>query len=196
MATPIETFYKGYRFRSRLEARWAIFFDALGMVYQYEPEGYRLSNGAMYLPDFLVTKEGRRGYGEEHTFWAEVKPEAFTSVELSKCWMLAKETGSHVLLLEGPPDYTSYRLLSPSSVEEFDVTLHSGKNRLWFSPSPDEIYDYTANDDLYHYAVDAALGARFEHGETPDYAAITAGAKAFPVPIYRTDYAAIMSNGL
>jgi hypothetical protein len=25
----IETSYKGYRFRSRLEARWAVFFDAL-----------------------------------------------------------------------------------------------------------------------------------------------------------------------
>lgn len=24
----IDTYYKGYRFRSRLEARWAVFFDA------------------------------------------------------------------------------------------------------------------------------------------------------------------------
>lgn len=28
---PIETHYNGYRFRSRLEARWAVFFDALGI---------------------------------------------------------------------------------------------------------------------------------------------------------------------
>ena len=27
----IETYYKGYRFRSRLEARWAVFFDAAGI---------------------------------------------------------------------------------------------------------------------------------------------------------------------
>jgi hypothetical protein len=26
-AKAIETHYKGYRFRSRLEARWAVFFD-------------------------------------------------------------------------------------------------------------------------------------------------------------------------
>ena len=26
---PIDTEYKGYRFRSRLEARWAVFFDAM-----------------------------------------------------------------------------------------------------------------------------------------------------------------------
>ena len=28
---PIETIYNGYRFRSRLEARWAVLFDALGV---------------------------------------------------------------------------------------------------------------------------------------------------------------------
>ena len=36
----IETYYKGYRFRSRLEARWAVFFDAAGIKYEYEPEGF------------------------------------------------------------------------------------------------------------------------------------------------------------
>ena len=35
---PIETVYNGYRFRSRLEARWAVFFDAAGIEYEYEPE--------------------------------------------------------------------------------------------------------------------------------------------------------------
>lgn len=48
---PLETFYSGYRFRSRLEARWAIFFDALGVAYEYEPEGYDLGNHIYYLPD-------------------------------------------------------------------------------------------------------------------------------------------------
>ena len=32
----IETEYKGYRFRSRLEARWAVFFDACGVKWEYE----------------------------------------------------------------------------------------------------------------------------------------------------------------
>ena len=30
----IETKYKGFRFRSRLEARWAVFFDALGIEWE------------------------------------------------------------------------------------------------------------------------------------------------------------------
>ena len=50
----IETHYKGFRFRSRLEARWAVFFDAMGIKYLYEPEGYRLSDGTCYLPDFYL----------------------------------------------------------------------------------------------------------------------------------------------
>ena len=51
---PIRTEYKGYLFRSRLEARWAVFFDALGVKWEYEPEGYDLGDGLLYLPDFLL----------------------------------------------------------------------------------------------------------------------------------------------
>ena len=50
----IETTYNGYRFRSRLEARWAVFFDAVGMPYEYEPEGFVLDDGTTYLPDFYL----------------------------------------------------------------------------------------------------------------------------------------------
>lgn len=35
----IQTRYKGYHFRSRLEARWAVFFDTLGILWEYEKEG-------------------------------------------------------------------------------------------------------------------------------------------------------------
>lgn len=50
----IETLYNGYRFRSRAEARWAVFFDTCGIKYVYEPEGYELSDGTKYLPDFYL----------------------------------------------------------------------------------------------------------------------------------------------
>ena len=63
----IETKYKGYRFRSRLEARWAVFFDALGLRWEYEPEGFDLGAAGWYLPDFRIT-----GYGGEF-YWVEVK---------------------------------------------------------------------------------------------------------------------------
>ena len=50
----IQTEYKGYLFRSRLEARWAVFFDACGIRWEYEPEGIVLSDGSFYLPDFYL----------------------------------------------------------------------------------------------------------------------------------------------
>lgn len=71
----IETEYDGYRFRSRLEARWAIVWNELGIDYLYEPEGlkvpiryrtqwYPRAAVLRYLPDFQLPDLG---------LWAEVK---------------------------------------------------------------------------------------------------------------------------
>ena len=54
---PIDTIYNGYRFRSRLEARWAVFFDTLGIKWEYEKEGFDLGEKfGYYLPDFYLPK--------------------------------------------------------------------------------------------------------------------------------------------
>lgn len=45
----IPTAYHGTNFRSRLEARWAAFFDAVGWRWTYEP-----FDAAGYIPDFLI----------------------------------------------------------------------------------------------------------------------------------------------
>lgn len=58
MIKPIETVYNGYRFRSRLEARWAVLFDGIGIRYRYEPEGFALDDGTLYLPDGQVFDDG------------------------------------------------------------------------------------------------------------------------------------------
>lgn len=67
----IQTRYAGHHFRSRLEARWAVFFDALGLDWVYEGEGYVVGIGIdaataaengveafedkrYYLPDFYL----------------------------------------------------------------------------------------------------------------------------------------------
>jgi hypothetical protein len=59
----IETKHRGYRFRSRLEARWAVFFDSIGLKWEYEKEGFDL-DGVYYLPDF---------YLPEWNCWIEIK---------------------------------------------------------------------------------------------------------------------------
>ena len=37
----IPTRYKGVRFRSRLEAQWAVFWDELGVKWEYEPQPFK-----------------------------------------------------------------------------------------------------------------------------------------------------------
>jgi len=68
---PIETQYNGYKFRSRLEARWAVFFDTVGINYEYEKEGFDLGEAGWYLPDFWLPDLHR---------WIEIK----SSDKLSK----------------------------------------------------------------------------------------------------------------
>jgi hypothetical protein len=50
----IPTVYKGRQFRSRLEARWAAFFDLLHWPYEYEPFDL-----AGWIPDFLLLGKTR-----------------------------------------------------------------------------------------------------------------------------------------
>ncbi len=89
----IETVYNGYRFRSRLEARWAVFFDALGVPFEYEKEGFDLGEAGWYLPDFWLP---------EQKMWFEVKGSEPTPDESRKATELAAATGSNVLVYRGP----------------------------------------------------------------------------------------------
>lgn len=59
-----EQVYNGVKFRSTLEARWAIFFDACGLNWVYEPECFELQAGN-YTPDF---------YLKEYDLYVEIKP--------------------------------------------------------------------------------------------------------------------------
>lgn len=73
----IPTRYAGCHFRSRLEARWAVFFDALGIRWEFEPEGFTGCLGEGYLPDFwldLGADEHLSGALRERGLYAEVKP--------------------------------------------------------------------------------------------------------------------------
>lgn len=47
------TIYRGIRMASRLESRWAFFFDECGLDWIYEPHRLRIA-GSDYLPDFFL----------------------------------------------------------------------------------------------------------------------------------------------
>lgn len=95
----IETLYKGYKFRSRLEAKWAVYFDEIGLKWDYEIEGYELPNGDWYMPDFYIPRFG----------YIEIKALGqVTTKEIEKCRLLSTLENIKVSLFEGSPDFLTY----------------------------------------------------------------------------------------
>lgn len=72
---PIKTIYKDEEYRSRLEARYAIFFDKLGFMYSYEPYSIPTTDNSSYLPDFEIFGQRVNDYiGKTQSVFIEVKP--------------------------------------------------------------------------------------------------------------------------
>lgn len=158
----IETRYQGYRFRSRTEARWAVFFDHLGLPWEYEPEGFELPGGVRYLPDFKIGP-----------FWFEVKPVGGST---EKVKLFASQVDAFVFVLDGPPELQAYLgwHFSDGRLAEENIAFMPG----WSKYAPG--YTSTGEADRRRFpsgsfpevlddlraAVNAARSARFEHGES------------------------------
>jgi hypothetical protein len=98
--TAIQTNYAGCHFRSRLEARWAVFMDYLGVPWQYEPEGFDLGD-TWYLPDFYLPTLGA---------WYEVKGSRPTEHEVDCIGKVADGTRRDAFIVWGdiPRDVGHY----------------------------------------------------------------------------------------
>lgn len=153
---PIETKYKGYRMRSRLEARWGYFFDLMGIEWEYEKEGYNLPSGP-YLPDFWLSTVN---------LWAEVKPVTFAGKTFRLAVELREATGFDVLALIGIPENKPYPTIAVcGGMYDLLLTNHhdypKNEHRFYSGPA-----DYERWKDT-QMACEAAKAARFEHGEQP-----------------------------
>ena len=162
MIKAIETRYAGYRFRSRLEARWAIYLDKLGIKFMYELQGYEVFPGVWYLPDF---------YLPQWDCYAEVKPTELTKIEFDKCCALPKRC----ILLDGMPEWDRGYYLTGTDIWDEDTytkyksgTMY-GRVELGNSAIKGEPW-FLLNDEpgrllFLIEAENAAKSARFEHGE-------------------------------
>jgi hypothetical protein len=178
----IETVYNGYKFRSRLEARWAVFFTEAGISYQYELEGFELAGGVRYLPDFFLPDIG---------VFVEVKPHRdITRPELRKIIQFAVDGDQRLLLILGTPSNEEMYLIdrrtsdgwsSFEPIEEFDTHQsqleslfeslsdygHVEFGQIPFRPEIALVYK-ALNPYLEHHLHGALLKAkqaRFEHGK-------------------------------
>lgn len=164
MQNPIETKYKGYKFRSRLEARWAVFFDKMEIEFQYEPEGFKLKSG-WYLPDFWLPQV---------KMWAEVKQNEFNEKEYCLAYDLSEFTDRPCLMLIGEPDFKPYKSVTVESgidekekvvTDDIDifyclVSWYLSEGGFYYFQEPEQVLkDYGAD---YKRAVYAARQERFD----------------------------------
>jgi len=174
----IQTLYKGYRFRSRLEARWAVFFTEMNMPWQYEAEGYELPSGR-YLPDFWIPfDDGLQGYGPWHKqpgYFIEIKGSPPSERELRFCRELTAATDHHTWLFQGDPgDHVLWRFMNHPKRGYREYGPRSGWEDLdgLCVPYPTISYEFSTihwefAPWLLIPAITAARSARFEYGETP-----------------------------
>jgi hypothetical protein len=192
---PIETVYNGYHFRSRLEARWAVFFDTAGIEYEYEPEGFILDDGTKYLPDFYLPR---------FNIYAEIKPSRALDDGKAEKFAFAFSHGEGVggcLICYGLPSDHNLRFVSGCELDEdgggcwdseygdfnvcFREYLDGSGICLFVDDWKDELSFYDAKniavpcydigcitdgtyDDSIVDAERKAKQARFEHGEKPN----------------------------
>lgn len=141
----IETKYNGYRFRSRLEARWAVFFDEMGIDYEYELEGFELPSGARYLPDFYLPKI------QPEPVYVEIKPFFPPFKSFKKLYEFAHAGDNNLLVICGVPGKEKMYLINrvtESGYWEHEDTLLAVDDDGYQKPEGDinEMFEEFLND--------------------------------------------------
>lgn len=134
---PIQTYYNGHLFRSRLEARWAVVFNTLGVQYEYEPEGFDLGGGLRYLPDFRVQCYGKRGDYESEPFdlYIEVKGK------------MTEKDAEKIRRFSGMRLVEKYECTRFATFEPSPCVLHNGGklDPVYCPPAGDKVCEYLFN---------------------------------------------------
>jgi hypothetical protein len=181
---PIATWHKGYPMRSRLEARWAVFFDSLGINWDYETEGY-VFNGKHYLPDFHLS------FFDGQEMFCEVKPQGG---DFSMAYEFSMASMKKVWLCEGVPWFRAYKYLVPVNINgEIDIEemigipnadQAEGENRMFAFPGYENNLDTIHEDQLLNLgltflkSVMAARAAKFEHDDRENFTKMATGRAA------------------
>lgn len=189
MIQPIPTWYAGHKFRSRLEARWAVFLNHMRIPWEYETEGYLIDRSAgaptCYLPDFRLPECGT---------WIEVKgAEAALDKELmyDAATQLPqhRDGGEHgpALLVLGPiPEpgtpargggHYDWGWVAPMRGEDtqprYGFGVYHKNNRPWYLDNASNASSdrwltpvLDSSEIIEGDAYRAARSARFEHGQS------------------------------
>ncbi len=110
--------YNGITFNSRMAAQWAVYFDVVGIEYEYHGKG---------IPDFWLPQV---------EMYASVKGEDFDEGEIYSIDGYVRETSCPVLMLVGSPNYGSYDARLNMDMEDnhiftLDFVLNGFHGYLW-----------------------------------------------------------------
>lgn len=174
MAERIEsktTNYKGIQFRSRTEARWAVFFDGIGVDFEYEKERLTLSDGTSYLPDF---------YLPQFDAYLEVKPnsDSIVTEESVKARQLAHDLEGKdtvVWLSTGAPTEQKGNIIPLSQWKKSDDIEHIlavKENRyMFYQDRRDEgiywLYAEDCDETMRHTYLVGGWGTETDHVREP-----------------------------
>jgi len=114
-------------FRSRLESRWAEWFDQQDIPWKYEPTSFGIDTARHYTPDFAIQVP------EIGAVLCEVKPTWKQAVEDARLQRLAQIIGNPCLALSGDPLFTVHpggKKYEVQFVEVFLITPQ-GVEAIW-----------------------------------------------------------------
>ena len=134
----IETSYRGCRFRSRLEARWAVFFDSLNILWEYEKEGYDLGELGWYLPDFWLP---------ELKCWFEVKGQVPTDQERQKAFVLSTSLRQAVIIASGQMKY----IIEDSGYDYLYLIYDKSFNMEIFAGNAYDLWEESGYSGCFYY---------------------------------------------
>jgi len=100
-----EVSYSGIRFRSVLTARWAVFFDTLGIEYLHEPQSFRVGN-TTHLPSFFLPALGDDRLTESDALappgvFVNIRFSTPTEAELRDALAICQHTNRNVCVFHG-----------------------------------------------------------------------------------------------
>jgi hypothetical protein len=174
----IDTQYRGFLFRSRLEAKWANFLDLLKVPWDYEAEGLNL-DGEFYLPDFWLPRFG---------MFLEIKGTPPTQQELLTAEKVRDLVGNSIAVVHGYPTenigvfftfnetdsgggiYNDRFKMAGHPTEGFQLDEASGDTTFgsqWDPIIPNADCRFPPDNSILRRAALLAKQARFEHGADP-----------------------------
>lgn len=150
--TSIGVEYNGIRFKSPLEARWAVFFHTIGLKYEYERR-VGLADRTLLVPDFWLPDIG---------LWLEVKTGEPGNRTRKWCQKMADSTGCIVLVAVGAPEPRDQLLAFSPSGGSRQFTFPYQEHRFYFA-------DDRRNEGEFWLLSDEGAGTSIGPKKGPDH---------------------------